>query len=47
MRTRQELEEYLTEQFQWFHRHPELAYEEYQTTAMIRELLEKEGIEIC
>lgn len=47
MRTRQELEEYLTEQFRWFHRHPELAYEEYQTTEKIRELLEKEGIEIC
>lgn len=45
MRTEQELENYLTEQFQWFHRHPELSYEEYQTTEKIRKLLWQEGIE--
>lgn len=40
------LEEKLTEAFCWFHRHPELSYEEYETTAKIREFLEREGIEI-
>ena len=27
----------LQEAFFWFHRHPELSYEEYQTTEKIRE----------
>lgn len=40
------LEKKLTEYFEWFHRHPELAYEEYGTTAKIREILEGEQIEI-
>lgn len=40
------LEEKLTEAFCWFHRHPELSYEEYETTARIREYLEEAGIEI-
>ncbi len=29
-------EQYLIENFKWFHRHPELPYEEVQTTAKIR-----------
>lgn len=32
--------------FEWFHRFPELSYEEYETTAKIREILLKEGVEI-
>ena len=40
------LEQYLIENFQWFHRHPEMPYEEVQTTAKIRELLTRAGIEI-
>lgn len=40
------LEEILLEQFQWFHSHPELAFEEFETTQRIRDILEKEGIEI-
>lgn len=40
------LEETLLEQFQWFHSHPELAFEEFETTQRIRDILEKEGIEI-
>lgn len=40
------LEERLTGYFEWFHRNPELAYEEYGTTAKIREILEKEKIEV-
>lgn len=32
--------------FEWFHRHPELSYEEYGTTEKIREILEGEGVEI-
>lgn len=41
-----QLEEKLIQHFEWFHRHPELAYEEYGTTAKIREILEGEGVEI-
>lgn len=40
------LEQYLIGQFEWFHRHPELSYEEVDTTAKIRELLTEAGIEI-
>lgn len=40
------LEETLLTQFQWFHSHPELAFEEFATTQRIRELLKEEGIEI-
>lgn len=40
------LEETLTNAFYWFHRHPELSYEEYKTTEKIRELLEKHGIDL-
>lgn len=43
---KKQLEQYLIEQFEWFHRHPELPYEEIQTTARIRELLTEAGIEI-
>lgn len=42
----EELEEELQEEFRWFHRHPELSYEEYETTKRIRMFLEKHGIEI-
>ncbi len=41
-----ELEQYLIRQFEWFHRHPELSYEEVETTAKIRELLTEAGIEV-
>lgn len=40
------MEEMLLEAFQWFHAHPELSYEEFETTRKIRELLTKAGIEI-
>lgn len=40
------LEQYLIGQFEWFHRHPELSYEEVNTTGKIRELLTEAGIEI-
>lgn len=41
------LQENLEQQFQWFHRHPETALEEYKTTAHIKELLAKiEGVEL-
>lgn len=40
------LEEELKKAFYWFHRHPELSYEEYRTTEKIRELLTAHGIEI-
>lgn len=38
--------EKLAEYFEWFHRHPELSYEEFGTTVKIREILEESGIEI-
>lgn len=41
-----QLEKYLIDNFEWFHRHPELPYEEVRTTAKIRELLTEAGIEI-
>lgn len=40
------LKEKLTEYFEWFHRHPELSYEEYETTGKIKEILLGAGIEI-
>ena len=36
------LEKKLREYFEWFHRHPELSYEEYGTTKRIREILEED-----
>ena len=36
----------LEEAFFWFHKHPELSYEEYKTTEKIREFLTEHGIEI-
>lgn len=38
--------EKLNEWFEWFHRNPELSYEEYQTTGKIREILSRAGVEI-
>lgn len=43
---KKEFEQYLITQFEWFHRHPELSYEEVRTTEKIRELLTVAGIEI-
>lgn len=40
------LEEELKKVFYWFHENPELSYEEYDTTAKIREFLESHQIEI-
>ena len=42
----QDLEHFLLESFQWFHMHPELSFEEYETTKKIRQLLTETGIEI-
>lgn len=39
-------EEKLIEYFKWFHKNPELSYEEYATTEKIKEILNKEGVEI-
>lgn len=41
-----DLEQKLSEWFEWFHSHPELSYEEYETTAKIREILEEADVEI-
>ena len=40
------MEARLTALYEWFHRHPELAFEERETTAKIREVLEGAGIAI-
>ncbi|WP_432628550.1 amidohydrolase [Brotaphodocola sp.] len=32
------------ELFCWFHRHPEIGFQEYETTAKIREILKEEGL---
>lgn len=42
----QSIESRLIEWFKWFHCHPELSYEEQETTAKIREILMAEGVEI-
>lgn len=36
----------LEEMFEWFHRNPELSYEEYRTTERIRQLLTGAGVEL-
>ena len=36
----------LLKMFHWFHAHPELSYQEYETTKKIREYLEEAGVEI-
>lgn len=43
---KENLQQELEKQFQWFHAHPELSYEEYETTNKIRTLLKENGIEI-
>lgn len=40
------MKEKLIKYFKWFHAHPELSYEEYETTKKIREILEEHHIEI-
>ena len=32
------------ELFCWFHRHPEIGFQEHETTAKIREILKEEGL---
>lgn len=46
LQNEKQLEQYLIRRFEWFHRHPELSYEEVDTTAKIREALTEAGIEI-
>ncbi len=46
MENHKNLEKKLAEWFEWFHRHPELSYEEYETTDKIREVLTEAGVEI-
>ncbi|KXU16570.1 N-acetyl-L,L-diaminopimelate deacetylase [Streptococcus oralis] len=36
----------LEEEFFWFHSHPELSFQEVETTKKLKELLEKEGIRV-
>lgn len=43
---REQFQKKLETEFQWFHRHPELSYEEYETTRRIRHLLEENKTEI-
>ena len=40
------LEKELKKAFYWFHSHPELAYEEYETTKKIKEFLTNHGVEV-
>lgn len=41
-----ELQLRLQKEFEWFHEHPELSYEEFETTEHIKKLLKENGIEI-
>ena len=45
-KNKETLEKWLLDAFYQFHMHPELSFEEYETTARIRALLETAGIEI-
>lgn len=42
----QQIKEKITNEFYWFHKHPELSFKEYNTTSRIRQDLEKAGIHI-
>lgn len=44
--TEENLEKMLCNTFEWFHRNPELSYEEFNTTKRIRTLLTEKNIEI-
>ena len=46
MESVEQIKEYIAAEFQWFHRHPELSYEEVETTKRIRTSLERAGIRI-
>lgn len=42
----QDIFQKITDEFYWFHRHPELSYEEVETTKLLREDLAAVGIEV-
>ena len=42
----QDIFQKITDEFYWFHRHPELSYEEVETTKRLREDLAATGIEV-
>lgn len=42
----QDIFQKITDEFYWFHRHPELSYEEVETTKRLREDLAAVGIEV-
>lgn len=44
--TDSQLQSELIGHYQWFHRHPELSYQEFATTAHLRQILEAAGISI-
>lgn len=42
----QDINQYIHDEFQWFHRHPELSFKEIETTKRIRQDLQKGGLHI-
>ena len=42
----QDIQQYIHDEFQWFHRHPELSFKEVETTERIRKDLQKGGVRI-
>ena len=42
----QDIQKYIHDEFQWFHRHPELSFKEVETTKRIRQDLQKGGVRI-
>ena len=40
------LEKFLLEEFYWLHRHPELSFQEVETTAHLRDRLEEYGFRV-
>ena len=45
-RVHDDIKQQITETFYWLHQHPELSYEEYETTEHLREILTAAGIHI-
>ncbi len=46
MKQRESITRTITEEFYWFHRHPELSFEEFETTKRLRKALGAAGIRI-
>ena len=44
--TPQEIENFIEEEFRWFHAHPELSYQEFETTARLKRIFSQRGLSV-